>query len=89
MSAQNDFRGDPPRLDSPAAYATAITPSDTEDLSHVSRAIYVGTGGNLTVTMQGGGDAVFRNLPNGSLLPVRVTRVKSTGTTADDLLELH
>lgn len=36
----------------------------------------------------GAGGVTFRNLPPGSLLPVRARRVLATGTTAADLLAL-
>lgn len=71
----------------PAVYAVSITPSDSTDLVTVSRAIYVGGAGNLVVTMLGGGDATFTAVPAGTILPIRVTRVKTSTATA--LLNLY
>ena len=76
-------------LTSPADNATAVTPSDSTDLAFNSRALYVGGAGNLVVTMAGGGDVTFTAVPAGSILPVRVTRVKSTSTTATAILNLY
>lgn len=70
-------------LDSPATKAFAITPDDNTDLAQTTRAIYTGTGGTLVCTLaDDSGDATFVSLPAGSILPVRVKRVKATGTTS-------
>jgi hypothetical protein len=66
----------------------AVTPSNSTDLSILTRALYVGTGGDLTVTMAEGGDLTFVGVAGGSMLALRVSRVKATGTTADDIIAL-
>lgn len=72
--------------DSPATTQLAITPSDTTDLTYITRAIYIGAAGNLVVTpLQGGSDVTYAVLA-GQILPVRVTRVKATGTTATGIV---
>jgi len=76
-------------LMSPADNAAAVTPSDSTDLAFTSRALYVGGAGNIVVTMAGGGDVTFTAVPGGSILPVRVTRVKSTSTTATSIINLY
>lgn len=76
-------------LTSPADNATAVTPSDSTDLAFNSRALYVGGAGNLVVTMAGGGDVTFTAVPAGSILPIRVSRVKSTNTTATSIVNLY
>ena len=63
-------------------------PDDAADLPHVTRALYVGGGGDVAVRMMGGGEAVFRNLQAGSLIPIRATRILAAGTTAGDLVGL-
>ena len=52
------------------------------------RGIYVGVAGNATVTTTGGQDVLFKGLAAGSILPVRATQVKSSNTTATDLVAL-
>jgi hypothetical protein len=76
-------------LTSPADNAAAVAPSDSTDLAYTSRALYVGGAGNIVATMAGGGDVTFKNLTAGTVLPVRVSRVKSTNTTATDIINLY
>jgi hypothetical protein len=68
----------------------AVVPaqSDTVDLTNSSRAVWVGGVGNVKVNMVGGGTVTFIGVPTGTLLPVMVTRIWSTGTTATNLVEL-
>ena len=78
-----------PMSDFPAKGAAAVTPSDSADLVYRTRALYVGTGGNISVNMAGTGAAVvFTGVPSGSVLPISVTRVLSTDTTASDIVAL-
>lgn len=72
-------------LDSPLGRAIAATPNDIVDLDNATRAIYIGTAGNLKVTMLKGGDVTFSNLPVG-WHPIRVSRVWATGTDAADIV---
>lgn len=73
----------------PAGNAEAITPSDTADLAHPTRGIYVGGQGNLVVRMKGQNDSTtFSNIPAGTLLPIKVKRVFNTSTTATSLIAL-
>lgn len=95
----------------PAPYRTAdatvaatngvvVTPSDTTDLP-VTRALYVGTAGDLNVVfvdahLAVGADAtaalavdvLLQNVPVG-VLPVQVVRVMATSTLAADLVALY
>lgn len=70
------------QADAPADEAFAITPNDSTTFE-ATRGLYVGTGGNIAVTMAGPnvGTVTFEGVPNGSLLPIRVTAVLSTGTS--------
>ncbi|WP_242149656.1 hypothetical protein [Sphingomonas sp. BAUL-RG-20F-R05-02] len=69
---------------------TPIVPNDSTDLTVIPKAIYVGTGGNITlVAVDAPVDAApvtFKNVPAGSTLQVRPRRVLATGTTAADIL---
>ena len=73
----------------PAEFAEAVTPSNTADLDSVPRALYVGTGGDLSVNMPDGATITFKNYPSGAFFPVRVARVNATGTTATDIVALY
>ena len=75
-------------LESPAFHAFEITPNDSAPLSSPTRAIYLGVGGALQITMLSGATVTFHNLPAGSLLPVRATRIFSTNTTATGIIGL-
>lgn len=66
----------------PASSAVAVTPSDSTALSYVTRWVYVGGTGTLTVIMADGTTCEFQGIPAGTLLPIRVSQVKATGTSA-------
>lgn len=68
----------------------AIVPSDVTDLEVVPRGIYVGVGGDITMTLaHSGTNLLFKNAQPGNVLPVRPLRVKASGTTATDLIGLY
>lgn len=75
-------------LTSPPENAVAIEPSDAGTLAVVTRALYVGSAGDLVVRMAGGNVVTLANVAAGSLLPIRVDRVLATGTSAGSLLGL-
>lgn len=70
---------------SPAYYAKAITPSDTDDDGF--RALYVGGTGNVALVMVDGNVVTF-NAVSG-VLPVTGRRVNATGTTATGIVGLN
>lgn len=85
MAANDQYRDRVLDPTAPARKAFAITPSDTEDVATVPRAIYIGGEGNVAVIM--GDDStsvVFKGVSG--LLPLMVKRVLSTGTTATDIV---
>lgn len=76
-------------LDSPAKNAAAVTPNDSTDLTNTARALYIGGAGNVTLDTAGGQTSVaFTGLTAGTILPVRTARVRSTGTTATNIVAL-
>lgn len=72
-------------LEAPANNAAAITPSDATDLGTVPRALYATGAGTVSVVMRGGATVTLPMLA-GVPLPVRVTRVRATGTTATGIV---
>lgn len=73
----------------PAETLFTITPSDTVDVAFVTTGIYVGTAGDLAVIdRRTQSIVIFRSVPAGSILPIRVDRVRATGTTAGNLVGL-
>ncbi len=75
-------------LESPAYDAFVITPTNAVALATVTRAIYVGTGGDIALTMKSGSAVTLKSVPSGSIVPVRATEVAATGTTASNLVGL-
>ena len=74
-------------LTSPPEDAADITPGDAgTELSHVTRALYVGVAGDIALLMQGGATVVLRGVPSGSFLPLRVRQVLASGTSADGIV---
>lgn len=60
-----------------------VTPHDTDELPLVTRAVYIGTGGDIVCILKNDGSPVtFKNLADGSLLPLRIRKILATGTTA-------
>jgi hypothetical protein len=79
------------RLDntSPFIHGVAVTPNDNADLAAPCLALFIGGAGALVVTMADGVDVTFGAVPAGTLLPIRVRRVKSTGTVASSIVALR
>ena len=70
-----------------AAHAFAITPNDSADLAERTRGIYVGVTGDVVAVMAEHGTTVtFKAMAAGVIHPIAAIRVKSTGTTATDLV---
>jgi hypothetical protein len=72
----------------PAEHAEAVTPSDSTDLLIVSRALWIGGAGNISVVMSSGVTVTFSGILAGSMLPIRVSRVRSTSTTATNIVAI-
>lgn len=70
----------------PAGGAFSVTPSDSTVIR--ATALYVGGLGNVSVTMEDGSEAVFTGVTAGSILPIRVTKVKAA-TTATSIVGLR
>lgn len=74
----------------PARNAEVVSKSDTVNLVHEGRALYVGVTGDVSVQMCETGTAiVFKAVPAGTVLPIAILRVNSTSTTATDMVSLY
>lgn len=80
--------GSPLMPDGPMGHAAVVTPSDTVDMTHVSRRLYVGGTGTITLITAGGETVLFSAVPVATQLPIQATRVKVTGTTATLIIEM-
>ena len=79
-----------PGLTSPITRSEEIAPSDAADLGFVTRAVWVGTGGNVRVRMQHDAEPItLTGVGDGTFLPMRVVQVYATGTTATGIVGLR
>lgn len=54
----------------------------------ITKALYIGGTGDVAVVMQGGQTVVFSAVPAGTILPISVSQVRSTNTSATLILGL-
>lgn len=75
----------------PARYARAVTTHNTNTLPDgPCRALFIGTGGDVSLVAAADDQVVlFKNLPDGSTLDVAAKVVRTTGTTAADIVALY
>lgn len=72
----------------PISNGAAVTPNDSTDLATSSRAIWIGTGGDVSLITVDGTTLLLKNVPAGTMLPIRAARIRSTSTTATDIVAL-
>lgn len=65
----------------------SVTPSDATILP-TTRALWIGVTGNVAVVDADGNTVTIPNVPVG-VLPVQVTKVMSTNTTATNILAMY
>jgi len=69
-----------------------VTPSDSTDITdsnaNTPATLFVGVGGNIEVITLGGSTLLLKNIPSGSFMPIQVTRVRLTNTTATDIVAI-
>lgn len=70
----------------PASSAAAITPTDDTDLGSITRGLYVGVSGDVTVVMRDGQTVLFTALAAGVVHPLAVRQVHDTGTDATNIV---
>lgn len=75
-------------MSGPANDAFNIIPDDAIDLTQVTRALYTGAGGDISLVMQSGASVSFIAVPAGIILPLRIRKVMATATTATNLCGL-
>ena len=86
MPAEDHFKYQDVAPAGPINHAFTISPSDQNDLPHVTRSIYVGTGGDLAVVTNNGETVIYKNLPSGYEKQGEFKKVLVAGTTAEDLI---
>ncbi len=76
-------------LDSPYVNGFAVTTHDTNALTNVARALYVGVGGIIKMTLLSGDVITLSNVQSGSMLTLRPTIIWASVTTATDMVGLY
>ncbi len=72
-----------------ATSAFAVTPSDTDE-QPAYKSIYVGGGGDITLSWDGGKtNVLFTALPSGAVLNATSARIMATGTTATAMVGMN
>jgi hypothetical protein len=89
MAAINDFANHQSGLDSPAENGFAITPHDTNEIEHVTRALVAYTTAGIIDVVTVRGDTVRIYLALGSPFPLRAKIVKSTAAVAAGITGLY
>lgn len=80
------YRSDSPF--GPSRHAFAVTPSDATPLSPIPKALFVGGAGTVTLRTIDSTADVTLTAHAGQILPVRAAYVRTSGTTATDLVAL-
>lgn len=88
MAATEPFpsTGDMPHFSARRIFA--ITKHDTNELSYITKGIYVGGAGDVAVLSYDGSTVTFKAVPAGQILPIMARKVMSTNTTATDMVGL-
>lgn len=86
--ATDRFRALPEHLISSSEVYEVVVPSDTADLTYLSRELRIGGAGNLTVLRKDGTSVLFTGVVAGEHLHIRAARVMATGTTATNIVSL-
>lgn len=73
----------------PAWTGFSVTPADSDLPNGVCKAIYVGTGGNVYIMSPAGDIVPFVNVANGTFMPVAAKQIRTTSTTASNIVALY
>lgn len=69
--------------------AFAVTPSDASGLGYITNGLYVGGAGSIKVDFRNDGTGVtLAGVLAGTVLPIQVSKVYATGTTATNIVAL-
>lgn len=71
----------------PSRAASAVTPHATNEIDPLPKALYIGTGGDVTLrAVDSAADVLYKNVPSGAYLFVRAQFVRAAGTTASNIV---
>lgn len=86
---EDKFKSQVDSVSNPARELWAVTPSNSETLPKIAKAIFVGGSGDISI--RAASDAVpvvLKNVPAGMILPIRALQIHASGTTATDIVAL-
>lgn len=88
MAAVNEFEGTQKSVIQGASGCFLITPHDTNELTKVTRGLSFAAAGAIAVVMENGDDVIIPAgaLAAGIIHPIKIKKIKSTGTTATSLV---
>lgn len=86
--ASTDLANASNSITAPAGRFAAVTPSDSVDLTYLTRALYVGGDGTVVAVDANGTAVSFVGVVAGTVLPIRVSRVNATSTTATNIVAM-
>jgi len=66
----------------------ALTKSDTAVIPN-TKGLHIGVGGDIAVTMNDGSIVTYKNCISGLVYPYQITQLRSTNTTATDVVALY
>lgn len=66
----------------------AITPSDTDEVSIIPKALFIGGSGTISIIALDDTAPVSLTVTAGQILPIRAKFVRATGTTATGIVGL-
>lgn len=72
----------------PAIGGEAVVPHDVNELTYITRAIWVGGAGAISIRTESGDAILLSGVPAGTLLPIRAKGINATGTTATLIVAL-
>jgi len=67
----------------------SVTPNDGTDLPDVAQGLIAGATGTIAVNLRNGNTASITVGTANTIMPIEVTRVKATGTTATGIVALY
>jgi hypothetical protein len=66
-----------------------VTPSNTDNLPAVVRAIWVGGTGSISLVTANGDAVTLAAVPAGTLIKLRIRKINATGTGATNIVGLY
>lgn len=83
----DEFQNSAKSILAPSENAFTVSPSDSVPLTSVSKYLYIGGAGRVTLRAKDADtDVTFENVPAGGYIYVRTSHVRASGTTATDIV---